>query len=165
MIEIFNLGLNSRNELQTKHPFGENCMDYIILLLVHRDPGQSLSCFISSRRWCLMPLCSFPAHLEECMMTVIRRFHLSHLLSCRFLFSGAIGRRDALCCIVIPAARYNRLYAFQNIDPDAAAEHIMSCLCLFLCECTNDLIYIQLHLNCSMFFSFFRINAHRHLTE
>lgn len=40
MIEIFNLGLNSsasKNEMQTKLPFGEKDMDYKILLLVYRD--------------------------------------------------------------------------------------------------------------------------------
>ena len=43
MIEIFNLGLNSnvsRDEMQTKRPFGEKDMDYRIPLLVHRDTGN-----------------------------------------------------------------------------------------------------------------------------
>lgn len=40
VIEIFNLRLHSRHEMQTKHPFGENGMDYTILLLVYRDPGN-----------------------------------------------------------------------------------------------------------------------------
>lgn len=43
MIEIFNLTLNSRasrDEMQTKRPFGESDMDYRILLLVYRDTGN-----------------------------------------------------------------------------------------------------------------------------
>lgn len=43
MIEISNLGLNSsvsRDEMQTKHPFGEKDMDYKILLLLYRDRGN-----------------------------------------------------------------------------------------------------------------------------
>lgn len=46
MIEIFNLGLNSsvsRDEMQTKRPFGEKDMDYMILLLVYRDRGNHLA--------------------------------------------------------------------------------------------------------------------------
>lgn len=58
MIENFNLGLNSsvsRDEMQTKSPFGEKDMDYKILLLVHRH-RPSLSRLISCWRMCLMLL-------------------------------------------------------------------------------------------------------------
>jgi len=75
MIEIFNLWLNSGDEMQTKHPFGENSMDYMILLLVYRDPGNhsaALYPFVGGARCHYMLF----AHLEEYMMTVISVFHL-----------------------------------------------------------------------------------------
>lgn len=73
MIEIFNLGLNSsvsRDEMQTKRPFGEKDMDYKILLLVHRH-RQSLSRLISCWRLCFWCYCMLYSHPEEYVMTVI----------------------------------------------------------------------------------------------
>lgn len=90
MIEIFNLGLNhsvSRDEMQTKRPFGEKDMDYKILLLVHRDTGNHSAVWypLVGCAWCY---CMLFAHPEEYMMTMINVFHLWHLLRSRPLFSG-----------------------------------------------------------------------------
>lgn len=78
MIEIFNLGLNSRvsrDEMQTKRPFGEKDMDYKILLLVYRDTGNHSAVWypVVGCAWCY---CMLSTHTEEYMMTMINVFFL-----------------------------------------------------------------------------------------
>lgn len=61
MIEIFNLTLNSRasrDEMQTKRPFGESDMDYRILLLVYRDTGNRSTVWYPPAG-CLVLRCAF----------------------------------------------------------------------------------------------------------
>lgn len=158
MIEIFNLGLNSsmsRDEMQTKRPFGEKHMDYRISLLVHRDASNH-SCLISSCRLCLMLLYAFYSPWRISVINVLlsmKPFKEQTLIFWCCNFPGVF----MLNCL--PAACYKRLYVFQVTDPYGIMKYIaywmqeelpMSmCACLYIQMIFHVCFRIWMHLNAS----------------
>lgn len=102
MIENFNLGLNSRDEMQTKHPFGENGMDYTILLLVCRDPGNhsAASYLLVGGALCH---CVLSPRAEEYAMIVIC-FLISNIFKKQILILWYSVQRFHSCCHACSAA-------------------------------------------------------------
>lgn len=127
MIEIFNLGLNSsasKNEMQTKLPFGEKDMDYKILLLVYRDRDNH------SAVWYPVVLDATVCFLFRILCSDSDFFCPCHLLSSThiFFFFAVATPGELLCYIASAAAFYKKLYMFQVIDPSGIMKHIAHCL-------------------------------------
>lgn len=142
MIEVFNLGPKSSvsgDEIQTKLPFGENNMDYRILL-VYRDTGNHSAGWypLVVCAWCFFVLFT---HLEEYVVTMINVFYFWYLLRSGPLFSGVAAPRESLRCIAIPAACYRKLYVFQIIVPSGIMKYVSYwmharwgvCSCVWVC--------------------------------
>lgn len=136
MVEIFNLRLNSRNkarnELQTKHPFGESSMDYMILFLVHRDQGNHSAALypVGGGAWCH---CVLFIHPEGYMMTVIAALHFSHLLGRRFFFLMVQPTKSV--CVVYSAAcsTLQQIVCVSGYRSIGHTECTMS-VCVCVCE-------------------------------